>query len=300
LQGGDSRFTLITSMDNKGSFRWPIQKLSGHAWQSCDDDLAREEPLEIELEAENASGPFSKPVAITMRTPGHDRELALGFLIGEGLIRSLDQLEAVYGHGPRFGEAGWQNKVKVKLKPGQKVVLDGMERNFYMTSSCGVCGKTSLEALLALPFPPLPAPTRQIAPEFVMQLPEKLRKAQTVFDRTGGLHATGLFNLEGEPVLVREDVGRHNALDKVTGTQFLAGKWPLSNFILVVSGRASFELVQKALASGISMLVAVGAPSSLAVEAAERFGLTLVGFTKASGFNLYSGAARVAKGPPGN
>lgn len=287
-------------MDNKGSFSWPMQKLRDAAWQSCHDELAREEPLEIELEAETAAGPFSKPMAITMRTPGHDRELALGFLIGEGLIRSLDQLEAVYGHGPRFGEAGWQNKVKVKLRPGQSVVLDGMQRNFYMTSSCGVCGKSSLEALLALPFPPLPAPTWQIDASRVSRLPEKLRAAQAVFDRTGGLHAAGLFNLEGEPVLVREDVGRHNAVDKVTGAQFLAGRWPLSNFVLVVSGRASFELVQKALASGISMLVAVGAPSSLAVEAAERFGLTLIGFTKASGFNLYTGAARIAKAQPEN
>lgn len=285
-------------MDTKGLFSWPIRKLRGETWQSCHDELSREEPLEIELEAETAAGPFSKPVAITMRTPGHDRELALGFLIGEGLIRSLDQLEAVYGHGPRFSDAGWQNKVKVKLKPGQTVTLDGMERNFYMTSSCGVCGKTSLDALLALPFPPLPSPTWQIDAARMTRLPDKLREAQDVFDRTGGLHAASLFNLEGEAVLVREDVGRHNAVDKVTGAQFLAGRWPLSNFILMVSGRASFELVQKALASGISMLVAVGAPSSLAVEAAERFGLTLIGFTKASGFNLYTGAARVTKGQP--
>ncbi len=257
-----------------------------------------EEPLEIELEAESTAGPFSKPVAITMRTPGHDRELALGFLIGEGMLHSLDQLEAVDSRGPRFGDAGWQNKVRVKLRPGQVVTLDGVQRNFYMTSSCGVCGKTSLEALLALPFPPVPPASWQMTATMLVQLPDKLRKAQEVFDRTGGLHAAGIFNPDGEPVRVREDVGRHNAVDKVIGAQFLAGRWPLPEVILVVSGRASFELVQKAVASRIPMLVAVGAPSSLAVETAQRFGLTLVGFTKASGFNLYTGAQRVARDQP--
>ncbi len=249
----------------------------------------------MELEAESADGPFSKPVAITMRTPGHDRELALGFLIGEGLVHSLEQLQAVDGRGPQFGAGKWQNKVKVWLKPGQRVVLDGTQRNFYVTSSCGVCGKASLEALLALPFAPLAAPSWRIDAGMVTQLPEKLRKAQAVFDRTGGLHAAGLFRPDGEVVLVREDVGRHNAVDKVTGNRFLAGHWPLADLILVVSGRASFELVQKAIASRIPMLVAVGAPSSLAVEAAERFGLTLIGFTKATVFNIYTGATRVAR-----
>jgi FdhD protein len=285
-------------MDNKRLFSLQIQKVRNGVWQSCQDELCMEEPLEIELEAESTAGPFSKPVAITMRTPGHDRELALGFLIGEGMIHSLDQLEAVDSRGPRFGGAGWQNKVRVKLKPGQVVTLDGVQRNFYMTSSCGVCGKTSLEALLALPFPPMPPVSWQMNAAMLVQLPEKLRKAQDVFDRTGGLHAAGLFSPEGEPVLVREDVGRHNAVDKVMGARFLADRWPLSDFILVVSGRASFELVQKAVASRIPMLVAVGAPSSLAVQTAERFGLTLIGFTKATGFNLYTGAQRVAKGQP--
>ena len=282
-------------MDNKRLFSWQIQRVRNGVWQSCPDELSVEEPLEIELEAESTAGHFRKPVAITMRTPGHDRELALGFLIGEGMIHSLDQLEAVDSRGPRFGGAGWQNKVRVKLKPGQVVTLDGVQRNFYMTSSCGVCGKSSLQALLAMPFPSLPPVSWKMDAAMLVQLPEKLRKAQEVFDRTGGLHAAGLFNPEGEPVLVREDVGRHNAVDKVMGARFLAGRWPLPDFILVVSGRASFELVQKAVASRIPMLVAVGAPSSLAVETAERFALTLIGFTKASGFNLYTGAHRVAR-----
>ena len=281
-------------MDKKRVLAVPIQKLRDGIWQNCQDDLSIEEPLEIELEAETFDGPFCKPVAITMRTPGNDRELSIGFLIGEGLVRSLDQLQAVDSRGPQFGEGNWQNKVRVWLKPGQQVSLDSAQRNFYVTSSCGVCGKTSLEALLALPLTPLPPVTWQVDADVLTQLPEKLRSAQDVFDRTGGLHAAALFNPKGELVLAREDVGRHNAVDKVTGNRFLAGQWPLSDFILVVSGRASFELVQKAIASRIPVLVAVGAPSSLAVGAAERFGLTLIGFTKATGFNLYAGAQRIS------
>ncbi len=169
------------------------------------------------------------------------------------------------------------------------MTLDNVQRNFYTTSSCGICGKSSLEALLALPFPALPPVSWKIDAASVMLLPDKLRKAQAIFEHTGGLHAAGLFTSGGRTGLVREDVGRHNAVDKVTGGRFLAGRWPLSDCILVVSGRASFELVQKAVASRIPMLVAVGAPSSLAVETAERFGVTLIGFTTAAGFNIYTG-----------
>jgi len=171
--------------------------------------------------------------------------------------------------------------------------LDRLQRNFYTTSSCGVCGKTSIEALEMNAFAPLPAANWQVDRETICALPGRLREAQAMFDRTGGLHAAGLFTREGRTILVREDVGRHNAVDKVVGTQFLAGKGALADGILVVSGRASFELMQKAIAAGIPMLVAVGAPSSLAVEVAEKFGATLIGFTKATGFNIYSGRERV-------
>jgi FdhD protein len=232
-------------------------------------------------------------VAITMRTPGHDRELAAGFFIGEGIIRSLDQVEAIHSVGPRNGEKGGQNSVRLTLRPGVDPALDRLQRNFYTTSSCGVCGKTSLEALEMSFLKPLPKPAWEADPRTICTLPARLREAQTVFDRTGGLHAAGLFTPGGLAILVREDVGRHNAVDKVVGAQFLADRAQFAESILVVSGRASFELVQKALAAGIPMLVAVGAPSSLAVELAEKFGATLVGFTKPGGFNLYTGAARV-------
>jgi FdhD protein len=273
-----------------------IKKVSGTDGRAVADRLALEEPLEIQV----AYGPEGarrwKTVAITMRTPGHDRELAAGFLVGEGLLRSLDQIEAVHSRGPRHGGGGRQNSVRVTLRPGVEPDLARLERNFYTTSSCGVCGKTSLEALEMDIFPPLPAADWQIDGPVVCALPARLREAQAIFEQTGGLHAAGLFTPGGRAVVVREDVGRHNAVDKVIGAQFLAGRGPLSGCLLVVSGRASFELMQKALAAGIPMLVAVGAPSSLAVEVAEKFGVTLVGFTKPGGFNLYTGEERVRLG----
>lgn len=261
--------------------------------QATPDQLALEEPLEIQVASGHENSRQWKTVAITMRTPGHDRELASGFLVGEGLLRSLDQIEAVHSRGPRFGEEGWQHSVRVTFRPGVKLDLARLERYFYTTSSCGVCGKTSMEALEMNFFPPLPAADWQIDRPTVCALPARLREAQAIFDQTGGLHAAGLFTPEGRAVVVREDVGRHNAVDKVVGAQFLAGHGPLSDLLLVVSGRASFELMQKALASGIPMLVAVGAPSSLAVEVAEKFGATLIGFTKPNGFNIYTGEERV-------
>ena len=280
-------------MGDKRSLTRTIHKVSGPACRTMPDHLALEEPLEIQI----AHGPPEsrqwKTVAITMRTPGHDRELAAGFLVGEGILRSLDQIEAVHSRGPHYGEEGFQHSVRVTLRPGVDLDLARLERNFYTTSSCGVCGKTSLEALELNFMRPLPKADWQMDRATVCALPARLREAQAIFDQTGGLHASGLFTPEGKSIVVREDVGRHNALDKVVGTEFLTGRLPLSRHVLVVSGRASFELMQKALAAGIGMLVAVGAPSSLAVETAEKFGATLIGFTNGGGFNIYTGEERV-------
>ncbi len=280
-------------MSNARFLTRQIKRVSAGRVEACPDQLALEEPLEIQV----AHGPEGsrewKTVAITMRTPGHDRELAAGFLVGEGLLRSIDPVEAVYTLGARDAERGWQHQVRVTLRPGVELDMDRLQRNFYTTSSCGVCGKTSIEALEMSFFPPLPAASWQVEADTICALPAQLREAQAMFDETGGLHAAGLFNPAGRAILVREDVGRHNAVDKVVGTQFLAGQLPLSNWVLVVSGRASFELMQKAIAAGIPMLVAVGAPSSLAVAVAEKFGATLIGFTKPNGFNIYAGQERV-------
>jgi len=280
-------------MGDKRSLSRTIRKVSGATSQAVPDYLAREEPLEIQVAFGAAESRQWKTVAITMRTPGHDRELAAGFLVGEGILRSLDQIEAVHTRGPLYGEEGFQHSVRITLRPGVELDLARLERNFYTTSSCGVCGKTSLEALELNFMKPLPACPWQIDRETICTLPARLREAQAVFDQTGGLHAAGLFTPSGKALMIREDVGRHNAVDKVIGTEFLADRLPLSSHVLVVSGRASFELMQKALAAGIGMLVAVGAPSSLAVTVAESFGATLIGFTKAGGFNIYTGEERV-------
>ena len=258
--------------------------------ESRSDWVAAEEPLEIQVVPE---GGAPHPIAVTMRTPGHDAELAVGFLVGEGLLRSPSDVAEVSLRVPRPGE-----QVRVVLRPGVPFDAARFERHVYTTSSCGVCGKTSLQALELQEFPPVADAAWELDAALVRDLPRRLREAQAVFERTGGLHAAGIFGLDGHAMTVREDVGRHNAVDKAAGERFLAGAWPLREAVLVVSGRASFELVQKALASGIPMLVAVGAPSSLAVETAERFGLTLVGFTRADGFNIYAGGRRVRQDRP--
>jgi FdhD protein len=251
------------------------------------DRLAGEEPLEI-----RAAGPRQEAVrvAVTMRTPGNDFELAAGFLHSEGLLSSPAELaEIKYCTDIELGEQAY-NVVTVHLRRPFEAEL--VQRNFGVTSACGVCGKASIDSIEVASAPLREGPVVQATT--IAELPERLRAAQRTFDRTGGLHATGLFTAEGELVLVREDVGRHNALDKAIGNRLLAGETPLGGTVALVSGRASFELVQKAAVAGIPMLCAVGAPSSLAVDAARRLGLTLVGFLRDGRFNVYSGASRVA------
>ncbi len=261
--------------------------------QPADDAVAREEPLAIELVGADAHGaPVTRTVAITMCTPGRPRELAIGFLLGEGIIRGLDEVKAVFSEGPS-DEEGQQHGVRVVLQAGVRIDWDRMQRNFYASSSCGVCGKTSLRALEMTGFASVTAPERAFPAELISLLPERLRAAQELFDETGGVHGAGIFDWTGQVVTVQEDVGRHNAVDKAVGTLFLRRRWPLRDHVLVVSGRASFELVQKAIAARIPLLVAVGAPSSLAVAAADEFGLCVVGFTKKNGYNVYTHPAYV-------
>ena len=250
------------------------------------DTLAVEEPLEIRLGCLVEGRRVVRNVSITMRTPGHDRELAVGFLFTEGMIHHAEDVSRV--HGCRGG-----NMVRVDLRAGVTVDLARLERHFYTTSSCGVCGKTSLEAVKVTcgSRPVVGHPV--VEPGIIHGLPDALRSAQAVFDRTGGLHASALFDSDGRLIEVREDVGRHNALDKLIGSRFLAGETPLSASILLVSGRASFELVQKAAVAGIPILAAVGAPSSLAVSLADELGLTLLGFVSRDRFNVYTRGERI-------
>jgi FdhD protein len=249
------------------------------------DRLATEEPMEIRVEEPGAE---QRSVAVTMRTPGHDFELAVGFLLTEGLIFGRDDVRSVrYCAVPR--EEQHYNVVSVSVARA----LEFEPRSFYATSSCGVCGKASLEAIDVQCAPIADGPV--VAPAVVTALPEALRGAQAVFERTGGLHAAGLFDAQGTLIASREDVGRHNAVDKLVGAQLLEGRLPLSESILMVSGRASFEIIQKAATAGIPIVCAVSAPSSLAVDAARRFGLTLVGFLRGERFNIYTRAERIGE-----
>lgn len=255
------------------------------------DTVSLEEPLEIRVRP--AGAPQGVAIAITMRTPGEDFELVAGFLLTEGVI--ADPREVIEFTYCRSGtEPQEYNVVEARLAPGVQVDLERLSRNVFTSSSCGVCGKASLEALELDGCAPLPDEgTVRIAPEQLAALPDILRAGQSDFERTGGIHAAGLADATGRIERVHEDVGRHNAVDKAVGTAFLQRALPLGDRVLVVSGRASFEIVQKALAGGVAGVVAVGAPSSLAVDLARRFNVTLAGFTRGGGFNLYSGEQRV-------
>jgi len=255
-----------------------------------------EEPLEIRVEFLADGSRETRNVSVTMRTPTHDFELAAGFLYSEGIVTSRDQIREIsYCHSDGLQE---YNVLSVRLRDHVPFDPHQLARNFYMTSSCGVCGKASIEAVGVKGCQPLAGDSPRVAASLLDDLPDRLRKGQSVFQRTGGLHAAGLFDSQGRLEVIREDVGRHNALDKVVGHGVLGGFLPWSDAILVVSGRTSFEIIQKALMAGIPIVVAVGAPSSLAVDLAREFNLTLVGFARRGGFNVYSGEGRVLDWEP--
>jgi len=262
-----------------------VERAGAHATHAMLDVLAVEQPLEIRVSWDEDDEPRLATVAVTMRTPDNDCELAAGFLFTEGIVRRRDQIAGIRSCRP--------GSIRVELAPGTPVDLARLERHAYTTSSCGLCGKTSTSALRAVPSWSLPPNEPIVDDALIRSLPASLRRAQSVFDATGGLHASGLFDLDGRLVVLREDVGRHNALDKVIGTELLADRLPASERLLIVSGRVSFELIQKALMAGIPLLAAIGAPSSLAVELAREAGMTLLGFVRADRFNIYSGGERV-------
>ncbi|MBV6403929.1 MAG: Sulfur carrier protein FdhD [Flavobacteriales bacterium] len=252
----------------------------------ADDLLVTEEPLEIRLGHGPVEDRREIRLSVTMRTPGHDGELALGFLFTEGLIASADEVVRVtVCANVKEEERG--NVVRAELRPDVAVDPSRWQRNFYVTSSCGVCGKSSIEAVQVLRQHPL-RPWGAIEPALIRTLTDRIGEAQTVFRRTGGIHAAAIFNRAGELLLLREDVGRHNAVDKVIGAALHTGM-DRTDHILLVSGRAGFELVQKCVVAGIPLMAAVGAPSSLAVRLARESGLTLVGFLREGRFNLYAG-----------
>jgi FdhD protein len=254
-----------------------------------------EEPLEIRLAFSTPDGRATRSISITMRTPGNDRELAAGFLFGESIVREASDILSIEFCGSPAPDSGNRNVVRVELAPDVEVDLGRLQRHFYTTSSCGVCGKTSLDALRVIGVEPLSGSPASFGAALLTSIPQKLRSAQTTFDETGGLHAAAAFDSAGTLIVTMEDVGRHNAVDKVIGYLLLQGGLPGAKLGLMVSGRASFELTQKALVAGMPLLAAVSAPSSLAVQLASEFDLTLVGFLRGETFNIYSGQHRITE-----
>jgi FdhD protein len=271
----------MQAVENETISRVRIIKVADNSSVELVDDLSVEEPLEIRL----GQGEDQKSLSVTMRTPGNDPELAAGFLFTEGIIKIGDQIENI--------QATANNIIVVQLRAGADPVLQKAERNFYTTSSCGVCGKASIDSILTVsPFESIPDSIKIERTTFA-RLRGALAQQQQTFARTGGLHAAVIFDLEGNFIALREDVGRHNALDKLIGWALLSNDLPLHSHILLLSGRASFELIQKASMAGIKIIAAIGAPSSLAVELATKFGVTLIGFLRDSHFNIYSGSQRI-------
>ena len=273
-----------------------IQKIEKDSVKILDDDLAVEEPLEIQIGYKENGISVTKNISVTMRTPGNDFELAAGFLFTEGLISDPQNIKEIKYCSPLAKGAKARNEVLIDLREGVKFDLSKLERHFYTSSSCGVCGKSSIHAVTVNNKFSSPKKTESgpfVSAETIYSLPDKLRSSQGLFASTGGIHATGLFSASGELELLKEDVGRHNAMDKMIGASLLAGKIPLSDHIGMVSGRASFELLQKASLAGIPIVAAVGAPSSLALELAEEFNITLLGFVSQSRFNIYHGGWRI-------
>jgi FdhD protein len=260
------------------------------------DLVVVEEPLEIRLGYGSMDNRQQRSVSVTMRTPTHDFELALGFLYSEGIITSYNQILSIK-YCVDAGKQATENIVRVELKPEVIFNAQSLQRNFYATSSCGVCGKASIEAIDSmicdLPKQKLEQNALKVSKEYIINLPKSLAQHQKVFEYTGGLHAAALFNEFGNIILLREDIGRHNALDKLIGNALTQDLLPLNNKVLLMSSRASFELIQKAVMANISIIVTIGAPSSLAIQTAEQFGVTLIGFLRNERFNIYAGKERV-------
>lgn len=275
--------------------QFDVVEWSGGKLVKRDDTVVVEEPMEIRVVFGPADGRTMRNIAITMRTPGHDEELAVGFLVTEGLLTDRQQIEQVETRGVDKQGRATGNIVRVSLRPD--VVFDAgrLQRHFFSTSSCGVCGKASLEALAVQGLECIENDGFKLPWKSIGAIPEALRQRQATFAKTGGLHGSGLVDRNSQLVCTREDVGRHNAVDKLIGRYFLDHKTPLSEYAMIVSGRVSFEIMQKALVAKVPMIIAVGAPSSLAIETAQTYNMTLIGFASGTRFNIYSSPHRITE-----
>ncbi len=276
-----------------GSFALDINRFCNGQRSPLADSVAVEEPLEIRLGFSTADGRATKSISITMRTPGHDEALAAGFLFTESIISDPGDIASIEVCGPPAPDSGIHNVIRVELAANVEVDLGRLQRHFYTTSSCGVCGKASLDALRVTGVEAAEQSDVTFADSIIIGMPDKLRAAQETFEKTGGLHAAAAFDTNGDIQALMEDVGRHNAVDKVVGRLLLDDCLPATALGMMVSGRASFELMQKTLVAGMPLLAAVSAPSSLAVQLAREFNMTLIGFLRGDTFNIYSGVERI-------
>ena len=273
--------------------KYKVLKFSSEKFENIEDLVSIEEPLEISLKFQDKNKWITQNLSITMRTPGHDEDLVRGFLFNEQIIQDIKHINSIESYGEKVGQYNIQNKILVTLNNSDNVNISKIKREFLTNSSCGVCGKSSLDALEIIK-KNKPSPTEpKISKETIVQSPNALRKSQSEFSKTGGIHASGLFSSEGKLITVREDVGRHNALDKLIGSILKENKLNPKTQFITCSGRLNFELVQKVLMTNIGIMIGVGAPTSLAIDLANKFDITLIGFVKSDSFNIYTNNKKV-------
>ena len=273
--------------------KYKITKFTKDKLENIEDLISIEEPLEISLKFKDKEKWITKSLSITMRTPGHDKDLVRGFLFNEQIIQNINDIENIESFGNKVGQYNIQNKILVTLNNSQNVNISKIKRDFLTNSSCGVCGKSSLDALEIIKKDKTPKSNPRLSREIIINSPSVLRKNQSEFAKTGGIHASGLFSSNGNLISLREDVGRHNALDKMIGDALLNNYLEPNDQFITCSGRLNFELVQKVLMTNIGLMIGVGAPTSLAIDLANRFDMTLVGFVKEDSFNIYTNNQKV-------
>jgi len=273
--------------------KYKVLKFSSEKFENIEDLVSIEEPLEISLKFKDKNKWITQNLSITMRTPGHDEDLVRGFLFNEQIIQDIKHINSIESYGEKVGQYNIQNKILVTLNNSDNVNISKIKREFLTNSSCGVCGKSSLDALEIIKKNKPSSTEPKISKETIVQSPNALRKSQSEFSKTGGIHASGLFSSEGKLITVREDVGRHNALDKLIGSILKENKLNPETQFITCSGRLNFELVQKVLMTNIGIMVGVGAPTSLAIDLANKFDITLIGFVKSDSFNIYTNNKKV-------
>ena len=273
--------------------KYKITKFTKGKLENIDDLISIEEPLEISLKFKDKEKWITKSLSITMRTPGHDKDLVRGFLFNEQIIQNIKDIESIESFGEKVGQYKIQNKILVTLNNSKNIDISKIKRDFLTNSSCGVCGKSSLDALEILKKDKTPKSNPKLSKDIIINSPSILRQNQSEFSKTGGIHASGLFSSDGKLISLREDVGRHNALDKMIGDSLINNHLKPSNQFIACSGRLNFELVQKVLMTNIGLMIGVGAPTSLAIDLANRFDMTLVGFVKEDSFNIYTNKQKV-------